>query len=678
MRSETKQNQRVLKLCSLALLIAICRTDAQSPNTQTPMTQQQVGCGACSSSGQTVTFDTKTRRVLAGELPFSCPFCQLKGVKLAGQKLTKANLYGADLTGADLSGATLDGAILTAANLANANLDRAQLTSVANGPANLSRANLSGAKLRGAQMAGCNLQYAEVSGADFSGTDLTQTIAGPKAAKPGAVQAEAWQCGSADLSHLQNRIYVSAQGVDSSGCGASENSACQTIAQGIQRCSGAACGVLVAYGKYAQTQPLSLRNGVNVYGGCLPASQSNPRYVSIITGPAGGLAAVSADEITAATTLESFQLSASDAGGTNGASSIALVVSNSSGLMVLNSEIYAGRGGEGAAASGTGAVGDSGGTGATGTAAAGGAPGKVKEGGCTDTTGGGGWGESQVTTSESFACLWCVPAGFGPNGGNPRGSPGSTGYSTLPGQMGGPLCVVCSASYAGTGHIGEAGHDGDCGGSGRASSDIAGSFSGTRWSASIGGIGGAGGDGGGGGGGGAGGWWGEGCFWVMRSHPGGSGGGGGAGGCGGGGGNGGQQGGGSFAVVATASTLTLTNCRVVSALGGPGGAGGPAGAGGAGGAGGPGESSEASVGGWGGPGGTGGGGAGGAGGNGGPAIGVALLAGASLQGSGTVYYAGSSSLPGRGGQGAPSGSGKCTGATGGGGTLGLVADTHVY
>ena len=141
MSSEIMNNQRFTKFCALALLIGICPADAQSPNTQTPMTAQQVGCGACTGSagsGQTVTFDTKIQRVLTGELPFSCPFCELKGIKLAGQKLTKANLYGADLTGVDLSGATLDGAILTGANLDHANLDHAQLTSAANGPANLS------------------------------------------------------------------------------------------------------------------------------------------------------------------------------------------------------------------------------------------------------------------------------------------------------------------------------------------------------------------------------------------------------------------------------------------------------------------------------------------------------------------------------------------------------------
>jgi len=394
-----------------------------------------MGCGACTGSagsGQTVTFDTKTQRVLTGDLPFSCPFCELKGIKLAGQKLTKANLYGADLTGVDLSGATLDGAILTGSNLANANLDHAQLTSAANGPANLSRANLSGATVRGAQMAGCNLQFAQMQGADFSGTDLSLAIIGPKAVGPGAAQAEAWKCGSADVSHLQNRIYVSAQGVDNSSCGASESTTCKTIAQGVQRCSGAACGVLVAYGEYAQTQTLSLRDGVSVYGGCLPASQSNPSYVSIITAAPGGLPAVSADKITSATTVQGFQLSASDPAGTNGAPSIALVVSNSSGLAILNTEIYAGHGGQGATASGVGTVGDNGGSGGYGDRRRRRCTGEGERGGCGDTTGGGGWGESQVRTYQNFTCLWCVPTGFGPNGGNPRGSAGSTGYSTQP------------------------------------------------------------------------------------------------------------------------------------------------------------------------------------------------------------------------------------------------------
>ena len=413
-------------------------------------------------------------------LTFSCPYCQLQGIQLTGKTLTKANLLGADLTGADLSGAILDGAVLTGANLTKANLDKAQLTSATNGPAHLSGANLTGATLRATQVGGSNLQFAAVPGADFTGTDLGEAIIGPAiktgvtggkktsfrnarlpgglktdestmdltgvswASAPGlragALADEAWACGNADLSPLASRIYVAPNGTDNATCGTAVGTPCQTIATGIQRCSSAGCGVLVAWGEYPQTATLHLQNGVNVYGGCLPASQSNPTSVSVIVAPPGGLPAVSADNISTATIVQGFQLSASAAGGTNGAPSIGLLVASSTGLAVLNSEILAN----------TGAPGAPGGAGAPG--APGGSANGVTGGtnACNNTAGGMGGGQMNVNVSVQLSLHYLRPvvrrgAVCRPIG----GESGSTGtYAQGGDPAGSPTCEECPTSSA--------------------------------------------------------------------------------------------------------------------------------------------------------------------------------------------------------------------------------------
>ena len=66
------------------------------------------------------------------------------------------------------------------------------------------------------------------------------------------------------------RDYAKTGGTDSPSCGTTIDSACASIAQGIQRCAATGCGVLVAWDEYALTAPIVLRDGVNVYGGCVP------------------------------------------------------------------------------------------------------------------------------------------------------------------------------------------------------------------------------------------------------------------------------------------------------------------------------------------------------------------------------------------------------------------------
>ena len=212
----------------------------------------------------------------------SCPFCDLSNAQLAGRDLTDANLQGANLTGADLSGANLSGAILSRANLTNANLANANLGRSAQGPADLVAANLTGASLAGADLDGTDLQYTDLSQTDLAQVDLGRARRGPS----GAAQSGGVSCGSADLSGLQNRIYVAMKGSDSDTCGDSPTAACAGIAKGLARCSGkSACGVLTLYGEYTLQNSVALVPGVNLYGGCLSDQAPQPGLQSLLTAP---------------------------------------------------------------------------------------------------------------------------------------------------------------------------------------------------------------------------------------------------------------------------------------------------------------------------------------------------------------------------------------------------------
>lgn len=639
----------------------------------------------------------------------SCPYCDMRGADLAGQDLTDANLTGANLSGANLKGAKLNGASLIGADLTQANLSNAELNPSAQGPADLSRANLIDADLEGAQMVGTDLQFARLGGASFARADLQAAVFGPRidaehpqgrkvsfrdarlhrefVADPAQMELAGvhWlepevatqptadgqiACGRADLSGLATRIYVANDGTDDASCGSAYDKSCRTIAQGLQRCSGNACGVLVRWDVYPQTASIGLRDGVNLYGGCLPQSQARPEYFSAVLGPTAGAPVMTATGIHSATLLQGFQLAATKAPPLQSASSVALSLTDSRALSLADMEVVADEGGSaglaGNATAGTGGGNGSGRTGGTVSA-------------CSGTTGGTGAVKRNVSVDVGFASATCKPscsenscAGF-------YGSPASTGFWAPGGQRGGDNCTECPRSRGDTGQRGTDGHHAGCGGKGTVSNNVAGGFDGQRWVPSQGGNGASGGDGGGGGGGGAGGYKAGACFWVKTEDAGNTGGGGGAGGCRGGVGGGGHQGGASFAVVAVRSTLNLVRTRLVAGSGGSGANGGAGAAGGRGGTGASGASNESGgYGGQGGTGGAGGAGGGGAGGNGGPALGAALVAGSSVTGSPTYYLGKSGNVgePGRGGT--PIVSGACTASDGDSGVRGLVAETHSY
>ncbi len=639
--------------------------------------------------------------------PVSCPYCDMAGADLKGRDLTNANLTGARLTNANFQGANLDGAQLIGAELTGANFNNAKLNPSSLGAANLSRSVLVGATFVGAQMNGTNLQYARLGGAVFSRTDLTRAVFGPRiqagvhegrktsfrdarlrhefAADPAVMELEGarWEgaavaaanedivCGRADLSGLTSRIYVAAKGTDDASCGAAYDKPCATIGYGIGRCAASGCGVLVAWDEYKPAATIAMRDGINVYGGCLPKSQSRPDYFSAVRAPDGGQPVVSASEVNTGVILQGFQLNASAAVGTNAATSVALLVKDSSRFSAVDTELVANKGGQGAAGN-TPGDGIKGGNGSG------------REGGavsaCGSTTGGKGAVRKSVTVDNGAFKFTCNPHCSENGCWGYSGLPGTTGFYAAGGQWGNDNCTECPRSRGDTGKRGTDGRHAGCGNKGIPSGNVSGGFSGDTWMASTGGNAGSGGNGSGGGGGGAGGYKAGSCFWVKTEDAGNQGGGGGAGGCPGTGGAGGQQGGASFALLALRSFVALGRTAVVGGTGGAGGKGGNGARAGQGGDGAGGATNEG--GGFGGSGGTGGaGGAGGgaAGGNGGPAVGVALVARSIFLPSEVVYYPGQSGNPGENGKGgSPIVSGACQADNGDNGVKGLVADTHSY
>ncbi|WP_006748204.1 pentapeptide repeat-containing protein [Thioalkalivibrio paradoxus] len=657
------------------LLLLLLAAGPTTPLGATPASNQGTDPAPLPSTApeeRDVPLGEDTRLVLAGEAPYICPYCDLKGADLSGRDLSDANLTGADLTGANLGGSNLNGASLTGANLAGVDLSNARLDESDRGPADLSRSNLAGARLAGASMDRTDLQYADTQGALFADVDLGRALLGPRAsARDLLAMEEPWVCGKADLSQLTSRIYVSTVGTDGADCGTTPAGACRTIDRGLERCGPSGCGVLVQWGEYSPAESVALREGVDVYGGCLPESQSHPDYFSVIQAPAGGKPAVTASGVNAATRMQGFQLVGSAVIEANGAPSIALVVSGSGGLSIVSTEIIAGTGGAGAG-------GDDGRDGTRGGDGSGRTGGSVTA--CANTTGGAGAVKQKVSVHVRAVDFTCKPSCSENGCWGYAGAPGSTGNWAAGGKWGSGNCTECPRSRGKTGHEGATGSNGACGHKGSRSTDTAGGFTGTSWDGSSGTAGTSGGTGGGGGGGGAGGYKAGACFWVKTEDPGNEGGGGGAGGCAGNAGGGGQQGGAAFAAVLAGSTVAFTDSRIVGGRSGDGGNGGRGGNGAAGGSGAAGATHESGGhGGRGGDGGAGGAAGGGAGGNSGPSAGVALVDGSVVNTTDTPFYQGAAGAAGEGGRGGTGAkTGLCSSAGGDDGLPGVAAAVLEY
>jgi len=641
--------------------------------------------------------------------PHSCPYCDMTGADLSKRDLTNANLTGAILVGANLTGATLNGAALIGANLTNAKLIDAKLNPSNLGPVDLSRAILLGADITGAQMQDADLQFAKLGGATFAKVDLRSAVFGPRidashpqgrklsfrgaklnhefaidtasmdldsvewsGDKPVATLSQNIEvgCGNANLSSVSSRIYVANDGSDDASCGSRYDQSCRTIEYGISRCGAADCGVLVRWDVYRPSAAIVPRDGVHLFGGCVPISQSRPEYFSALMAPPGGTPAVAAVSINNGVAIQGFQLNASPATANSAEASVAMRVVDSAKLSLLDVELVADVGASGGIA-GTGAAGVQGGNADKRSS------GKVSS--CGGTNGGDGATQRNVSVDNGAFKFTCKPSCSSNSCVGYYGSAGNTGFWAPGGTKGGDNCTECPRSRGNTGDRGTDGRAAACGAKGTVSGNLTGSFSGTQWTSSQGGAGGAGGDGGGAGGGGSGGYKAGSCFWVKTQDPGNEGGGGGAGGCRGGVGGGGKQGGAAFALLAVRAAVSTTRTRLISGTGGAGANGGPGGQGGRGGSGAGGASNL--DGGYGGPGATGGAGGaagGGAGGNGGPSIGAALVGGATVSGS-PIYRAGQSGNPGEAGRGGTAiVIGACNAPNGDGGNRGTVADTHGY
>lgn len=480
------------------------------------------------------------------------------------------------------------------------------------------------------------------------------------------------RCANADLSKLSKVVYVSPEVKDdTANCGQTAASPCKTINKAIEKCSGGGCAVLARYGVY-DPEVINIADGVSLYGSCI-FDETPYRYRSTIIGNP----AIQAKGINKPTVVEGFVILGSNAM-KSGEASIALTVSNSTGLVLRENLMASGKGGNG----GNGRTPEpgQGQSGSNASSTAGGAGGIA----CVlnppaGSTGRGGKGADLRPISSSCNKLRGVcdcsdrpeaPAPVGANGVNSGSISGGAG-----GHAGsaGCACEGGRARSAGTGWDGGSGRMGAFSTQGGSPNpDTKGSFTGTTWQPNAGGTGLAGQVGSGGGGAGPGGF--SALTGSGTNRNGYAGGGGGGGGCGGPGGTGAEQGGASVPLVLFASSVTGLGASntFIPGPGGQGGKGGVGAQGGRGGSGGRGfhgqqwDVTQTTIlgadvckgripgfGGNGGNGGQGGAGGGGAGGNGGPSFGIALVNSSPLPAGGVIIYRaqpGSGGALGTGGQ----------------------------
>src|SRR5258706_15200564 len=98
----------------------------------------------------------------------------------------------------------------------------------------------------------------------------------------GLTAKERYFCGDKDSTELTNVRYVSGQGTDSDGCGASLSSPCATIGRGLANCSGSGCAVLAAFDEYDLRETLTLRDGGSLYGGSELPERPNPPPMALL------------------------------------------------------------------------------------------------------------------------------------------------------------------------------------------------------------------------------------------------------------------------------------------------------------------------------------------------------------------------------------------------------------
>ena len=296
------------------------------------------------------------------------------------------------------------------------------------------------------------------------------------------------ECGDADLSKLTSRIYVAPSGSDNPSCGARAASPCHSVQQGINRCAGANCGVLVRHGVYALADTVQLRDGVSVYGRCVFDGDTDRKYRSVLQAPAGGKPAINGAKINTPTLLDGFFVRGSDAT-TPGGASIAMTVSDSSQLTLRWIQLASGKGADGAPGTSTNA--GQGGTGGPSVGDSGGEGGNACGGGTLQGKGGKGADIQQVSSS------WCVVTCKCSNNNYPNsmGRPGQDSGAVKGGGGGGRGSAGCACDGRGgddpeDGPGGARGDAGACGTQGgTADGNAWGSFNGVTWTPTRGGQG---------------------------------------------------------------------------------------------------------------------------------------------------------------------------------------------
>ena len=391
-------------------------------------------------------------------------------------------------------------------------------------------------------------------------------------------------------------VFVSPAGSDSSPGDGSKEHPFATVGHAMdQAVTGAkrvyACGTFSA----EQLVVGSTRDGVTVYGGFDCTSWAYSPSTPTKMAPTAAGFALQVNGTTIGVTFEDFEFDAIAAPSglatsAPGASSMAVIVNSSAGVVFRRVKFSAGAGQPGAkgvdgsnswtgtAATGSPASGTTAGQGITcscgGTGGQGGSAGAFNAGTDQFSAGGNGQDGTPLGTTNLGAGIQQIGAGNTCTAGDPNGvSAGGNGAGGSGGAGVGSLAFPQGWSNA---SVGGAGADGTVG------------------------------QGGGGGGG---------YFYVVGAIPDGAGGGGGGGGCGGAHGTGGYAGGSSIPLVMLGSTVTLDSCILTAAAGGAGGPGGNGLGGQPGGGGGSGSGTGSCAGGAGGQGGTAGAGGGGVGGD---------------------------------------------------------------
>lgn len=436
---------------------------------------------------------------------------------------------------------------------------------------------------------------------------------------------------------LEDAVYVSASGTDAAGCGTGFKESgglntCRTINHGIgEAISQTKRKVLVANGIYNET--VNMADGIDLLGGYDPVTWArNPDNSStIISGTKNidyHLAAVTANNITAATTFSGFIIQGAVNNNPSGNFYAIYVSSSDENLRITDNSVYGGNAGHGNGGV-DGAGGPDGLPGGTGmptvettsynavfsVSGGNGGGGEVSGG-----DGGGVYGTLggivQQESGEAGSSSGALPGGSGGEGGYNRTSSDCGTFST--------------GGYSAQGLPGLPGLSGNDGSGGTGGTNVTGTVTGSHWAGQNGldGIKGSNGSGGGGGGSGGG------ADVTVNCSPtddcsGGTGGGGGGGGAGGNGGTGGKYGGASFCIfIINSSSPVIENNKFYLGSGGNGGDGGFGGVKGTGGTGGPGGQISGpwafvlGLGGDGGKGGDGGHGGGGGGGAGGSSFGI--------------------------------------------------------